>query len=282
MNPDEEKRINPIKTLRTYQGDVDELLSKNKTTTTTILVAEQKRKGFTEEVKPEANTNKRNKVFIISGGILLFLGIVAVSAVYYKKSHEQVVVNEQAKTLVSFSKEKDFAIASSTREDLIALLAGTSPTQTPNYVLYIKPLGPDGKDADITTIFKLLAPRIPGALSRSFENSYMFGEYYLDKNSPFIILTTNDYAESYAGMLKWEKDMPSDLGGVFGIPANSNATSTFSDLAFHNKDLRLLKNSEGNTVLLYSFIDRHTLVITSDENTLTSILAKLQITQQTR
>src|SRR4051812_18957147 len=34
----------PIKSLRTYQGDVDEVMAKNKYSATTILVAEQKRR----------------------------------------------------------------------------------------------------------------------------------------------------------------------------------------------------------------------------------------------
>ena len=44
MPPEEKKERVPIKSLRTYQGDVEEAIGRNKESSTTIFVAEEKRK----------------------------------------------------------------------------------------------------------------------------------------------------------------------------------------------------------------------------------------------
>jgi hypothetical protein len=84
-------------------------------------------------------------------------------------------------------------------------------------------------------------------------------------------------------MLKWEKDMPSDLEKIFEIPKdNSTTTKVFIDEAIRNKDLRVLKDINNKTVLVYSFIDKNTLVITKNENLFNAILAKYLTSQNVR
>ena len=107
----------------------------------------------------------------------------------------------------------------------------------------------------------------------------MLGIYSFDTNEPFIILTTNDFPASFSGMLKWENNMVLDLGKLFSISENT-ATKTFLDQALQNKDLRILKNTSEKTILLYSFIDKNTLVITTNQNILTAIVGKYLIGKQ--
>jgi hypothetical protein len=54
MNPEEKK---PIKALRTYAGDVEEALSKTKSSAATIMIAEEKRR----EEKPELAPIRRSQ-----------------------------------------------------------------------------------------------------------------------------------------------------------------------------------------------------------------------------
>src|SRR5690349_1020396 len=105
MNPEEKQTPQPvikteekpappkIKALRTYQGDVDEILSKGKASATTILVAEQKRKEekmITTE-KP-VDPGVRNRFFIVLGISLFMIGVITLVAVYYRKSTEEVTL----------------------------------------------------------------------------------------------------------------------------------------------------------------------------------------------
>jgi hypothetical protein len=124
---------------------------------------------------------------------------------------------------------------------------------------------------------------MPPSLVRSFGDEYMFGIYSFDTNEPFIILTVDDYAIAYSGMLKWELDAGKDLATLFNIPTqNSSSTLVFKDETAKNKDMRVLKDSAGTPLVLYSFIDRKTLVITKNENVLSAIVGKFLINKQTK
>ena len=281
MPPDKNKDRVPIKSLRTYQGDVEEAIGKNKESSTTIFVAEQKRKIEQPEKVVEIKYNPiRNKVFIYIGAALFILGSATIAVVYYIRVSEQTTIEQQTKTLLSFSKEKNIDIASSTRDSLISILTQekTGFNLPINSVLYIN-------TTPVTTekILSLLGPNQPGALTRSFDTAYMVGVYSYETNELFIILKVKDFASSYSGMLRWEKDMPKDLAKIFGLnPELLSTTSPFIDEAIKNKDLRILKDFSGKTQLLYSFIDKETLVITKNEGIFNAILGRLTISKQAK
>lgn len=273
----------PLKSLRTYQGDVDEIISSNKVSATTIAVAEQERKqrtGFTFESQGE--NAARNKTLALLGGGLLMLGVITVSVVYYVGSREQVVIDQKTKALIVFSAEKPLLVASSTRNQLISAIykEKQSFSSKVNSVLYVNTTNSDGSTAGIESVLGLIAPRMPASLVRALDTKYMFGIYSFDTNEPFIILTTNDFAESYAGMLKWESNIISDIGEIWGIPVATPAI--FEDEALQNKDLRIVKDVNRNTIFLYSFIDKNTLVITSNEKIFTAITGKYLINKMAR
>ncbi len=283
MEPIKGDPKNPLHSLRTYQGDVDEALSKNKTSVSSIVIAEQKRRDETLALPEEKQqTESRNRYFIIIGGILVLIGIGVLLFVYYIQPSNTVTLQQKAKTLIGFSSQKSIPLININRDQLSGTIAKEIQgfKLPPNAVLYLNTVNASSTAANVGDTLGLLAPRMPSSLPRSFENDYMLGVYSFDVNAPFIILTTTDYATSYSGMLKWEPDMLSDLGSAFGI--TSTTTSAFIDASVQNKDLRELKNEQGQVVLLYSFIDKNTLVITTRESILTGIVGKYLVTKTTR
>lgn len=282
--PKKDERV-PIKSLRTYQGDVEEAMSKNKYSATTILVAEQKRREEAPAprvVEKPINLEVRNKFFTVVGISIVLISILIVSAVYYVRANEQVVIEKQTKAIIDFVEEKKLPIASSTRDSLISaiVLEKNSFKKPANSVLYINTLTNEVEPVEVQKVISLLAPNMLPSLARSFSGEYMLGIFSFDSTEPFIILKTEDYASSYAGMLKWEKDMINDLGKLFGIPAGTS--SVFEDEAIRNKDLRIVKDAENKTVLTYSFLDKNTLVITKNENIFNAILAKYLTSKNVR
>jgi hypothetical protein len=273
----------PIHALRTYQGDVEEAMHRNNTSTTDIFLAEQKRKGSTL-VNPEAPivSAARNKFFILTGSILLLLGILTIGSVYYLRATEKVTVDKQVRALIGFSEEKVVPVANLTRGQLLnALVTEKQNFKLPvNSVLYVNTIQAVDTPESIDKVLKLLAPTMPDSLIRSFDK-YMLGVYSFDTNEPFIILTTNDFSSSFAGMLKWEHTMTNDVGAWFGLP-ESTSTPFFIDEEFRNKDLRLLKDEKNKTILLYSFIDKNTLIITKSENVFTALVSKYLVSGQVK
>jgi len=283
--PETQERI-PIKSLRTFQGDVQEAISKNKYSSTTILVSEQKRKLERPELETLSRTSKsRNKNFIFYGTVFIFLGLFAVTSIYYIKSSEKTVIEKTTKTLLTFSKEKKVSLINISREELVTKFAEerNAFSAPVNSILYLNLLSKD-KEVKTVDLLSIFSPKMLPSLVRSFGEKYMVGVYSFDTNEPFIILTVDDFSLSYSGMLKWENDIASDLGPFFEIPAldASSTPRVFTDLSVKNKDIRIMKDSTGKSLILYSFIDRKTLVIAKTENVLTAIFAKFLINQQVK
>lgn len=285
MPPLEKKERIPIKSLRTYQGDMQEAVEKNGESRTTIFIAEQKRKIENhEEPKMVVDHPLRNKMFVSFGSIFLLLGLAIVTTAYYIKSTEKTLVDQQTKTLMSFSKEIVLDVSSSTTDSFLnSIRTERSSFKLPiNSVLYLN-TNDKNAPASIEKIMSLVGPNQPSSLTRSFSNEYMLGIYSYDTNEAFIILKVRDYASSYSGMLSWETKMPSDLNKIFNLgPELIAGGVSFTDLAFKNKDLRVLKDFNGKTQLLYSFIDKDTLVITKNESIFSAIIGRLSVNGQTR
>lgn len=290
MNPEENKNKEktPIKSLRTFQGDVQEAIAKNNYSSTTILVKEQERKLENPTIAKESaeiigSSNARNKTFIILGVGLIVVGLVSIASLYYLKSNEKVVVEKQTKAMIAFTEEKKLSLNNLDRKVLNEKIIETrDKTNLPvNSVVYVNTFKND-KEVEVTDFLTTIAPSMPPSLYRSFGKEYMVGVYSYDENSPFIILTVDDYTLSYPGMLKWEETMIEDVGTLFNVNISSTTDKLFIDETIKNRDIRAVKNSSGNTVLLYSFVDRKTLVIAPNENILSAIVGKLIISKQVK
>ena len=75
--------------------------------------------------------------------------------------------------------------------------------------------------------------------------------------------------------------MTSDLNLLFGLDKLSGEEK-FTDEALKNRDLRILKNQDGEAVLLYSFIDKDTILVTSNEKIFNAVLGKYLLQQAAR
>ena len=331
----------PLKPLRTYQGDVDQIIGKNKVSMVTVAVAEQKKKYdepakaepipvapkmtktvpekevktetpatvpaptpvpkptptptetatssfYKELAREEASADDmqiKSKFSKVIGIILVVFGIVVVGLVYYMISSQNTAqVAEQKSTLISYTQEFDTPIAGTNRSALVkTIVAQKNGFSLPaNSILYIN-MANASTTASAADAFKLLAPNMPAPISRNLKKDYMVGVYSFDTNEPFIIFTTDDYGVSYSGMLEWEGKMTSDIGPVFGMAqASTTMAYTWKDEAIRNKDLRIVQDGAGKTILLYSFLDKNTILITTSEKIFNAILGKYMTSKMVR
>ncbi len=276
-----------LKSLRTYEGDVAEAISHTNTSITTIAVAEQKRRLAQPEpqIGDTIPTGAKNRLFGLVGTLLLILGISAIGGVYYSVSQNNKKIEVIKKeTIISFSHSQTIQDSVSYEQFAETIRFGVRDFKQPvNSVLYFNIIG-SGTTATGTTARKvasLFGPHMPDSLSRTLTSPYMVGIYSFSTNEPFIILTTEDSALGYAGMLSWEKEMVTDLAPIFGIRSTSTPY-TFTDEELRNKDLRIVTDEIGKTILLYSFIDKNTILITSHEAIFNALLGKYLTGHTTR
>ncbi|HRH26542.1 MAG TPA: hypothetical protein PLZ99_00050 [Parcubacteria group bacterium] len=276
----------PIKSLRTFQGDVQEAISKNKYSSTTILVSEQKRQIERPEMADlKKKADVKNKSYLIIGSMLILLGIGAIYLLFTNiKKEETITQEERQKTYITYSEIKEISDVNLTKDSLVQAIQNAKETWNGvvNSVMYLN-IGPVNNPSDLSEITETIGRNMPPSLSRSFGKEYMMGIYSFDTNETFIIISIDDYSLAYPGMLKWEENMANDLDGLFDLSKNGVLeTNTFVDETVKNRDMRVLKDSTGKPLVLYSFIDRETLVITKNESILSAIVGKIVLNKQVR
>lgn len=115
---------------------------------------------------------------------------------------------------------------------------------------------------------------LPADLVRHVRDNFFLGVYDNQEiRSRFLILQTSFFDQTYSAMLDWERYMASDLGTL--LKTSNNNKSSWSDSVIHNKDVRIQKTEGGDTILIYGFIDKQTLLITRDEQTFIKVFDRL-------
>ena len=152
-----------------------------------------------------------------------------------------------------------------------------------------------------------LAPSIPPELVRTLEPRMLLGLHSFDENQAFIILKADSYDVAYRGMLAWEATMRGDLSPLFvrtpavrarvetpAVVATTSSTTAsttpiveepvqpvplfagnFIDQIVENHDARVILNREGDILLLWTFLDRSTIVVTTNTQTLRELISRI-------
>ncbi|MBI1975770.1 MAG: hypothetical protein HYS59_02105 [Candidatus Vogelbacteria bacterium] len=140
-------------------------------------------------------------------------------------------------------------------------------------------------DGEPPTRFRAAAPfflsaiesTVPDELRRNLAPEFMLGIFSFTRNTAFLILKPSRYEIAFAHMLEWETDISRDLYPILtgGPAAAETIAARFEDRLLRNHDARVSVGPDGVIRLVYSFIDRQTLVIAPDIETFTEVLTRL-------
>lgn len=277
-----DKKESPLKQIRTFQGDVAEALEKQKESLVSIHRAEQLKKGSGSAVfsSPQKDSKKKQFFYLLLGSFFfLVLGGVGVWYAYsdfkIKTATPEVVIPESR--LVSSNTEVVLNLSDISREALIASLSEASagvPGIELKHVVLNKVTGETARLLSTDEFLVGLGSRAPGSLIRALDNLFMYGAL---GESAFLIIKLSSFENAFAGMLSWERNLGGDLGPLFStreLLRSLAMESAFSDITDRNKDVRVLL-FENQPLLLYSFFDNETLIITENLETLRTLMDRL-------
>ncbi len=119
----------------------------------------------------------------------------------------------------------------------------------------------------------------------------------------FFVLRVSSYERTFAGMLTWEPLMMRDLGLLYPLypedaiqeavvdlstttpniasssprvaPAPAVSRVRFEDTVVANRDVRILRDTRGRSLLLYGYADKETLIIARNEAAFAALLTRL-------
>ena len=254
------------------------------------------------------NHETRNRIILITCSIIfLILGIGAIGTfyVFQKQTLPQVTEPAENKTIIAYNRASAIAVDNATEKELFETLARERRekilSNNETYYISLVKTTTDGIVTPITpaVFFGLFEQNAPASLIRAFGNKMMYGLYKTETNEPFLLIRVDSFDNAFTGMLEWEENLYSDVGVLFSpfvlpisevVPQEgSTATTTvsktltaidlrgipFEDETIKNKDIRILRTKQGNTALLYSFIDKNILLITASEAVLQVMVNKV-------
>ena len=292
----------PVTLLKTYEGDFSQRMQDTHSSAATVLAAEQDSATEAPQALPQ-KSSQHGLIFGIAGGLLLIISGIGVYVAY---------TNYLDKTRVIFAPVVSAPIFVDEREQLSGTGLGLSQAfeQSVARMIAIGVVRLLYLETSITTpdsVFSALRLPAPDILLRNVNAAgSMAGVVNIDgRQSPFFILSVDSYSETFSGMLQWEPSMPGELAQLFppytklislvlaatstavtakktsvagkatSTPSVLEVQSVFLDDIVANHDVRIYRDTVGQSVLLYGYWNQTTLVIARDPAAFSEILQRL-------
>ncbi len=275
------------KAIRTFRLDTAEAIQGQKTSMVKMVMAEQQKKVERGESVETTETNRKPLIFgLLSISVILIIS-VAVYVYYPKITQNQKTGENTVKSSTILTSAKTVDIATPENSTPFEEIAHRVPalTGTLESITTLKLVDSSTKKiVPIEDIFVQNNTAAPDILLRSLAPEYLFGVYFKEGNTPFIVLKNTFFQNAFAGMLAWETNLEEDLRPIINIehPGPKILQKTFSDSLIKNKQVRILKDASGKELLFYTFTDQNTLLITTNRVALEALIDKLTVVKVVR
>ncbi|MEY2641214.1 MAG: hypothetical protein RL150_607 [Candidatus Parcubacteria bacterium] len=153
-------------------------------------------------------------------------------------------------------------------------------------------------------LLALVRARIDSSFGRAIDDIFFLGVHATAANETFLMFKINTFDTVFATLFNWEANMAKDLEPLFPVlkPINqpqptvintqetSSTSSTeatptlpqrttaglFSDQVIANSDARVIKDSTGNVIFFYTFIDEEYVYFGTKPQTLQEVKKRLR------
>ena len=305
QNPDpapEPKDKPGVSPLQTYRSDIEHVVQEGQgVSVVSIAAAEAQRRGkepLQQKTSEEKTATERSWAMLLGGAALILLAAGVLALVLLRQT--TVPVAEAPRAPFIFVDNTALVLlpaGQSTRDVLMtSLQAARQKTRLPVGLvewLYVAvpPAQEGGAPVPLgaSEFLRILSPRAPQELLRTLSANYLVGVHSFEENQPFLLLQVDSYEVAYKAMLDWEYTLSADLLPLFsrnpspkpqGTPAPASTTPQFLQTSFvdkiaENRDTRAHLNEAGDILLLWTFLGRNTVLITTNEYTLREVLSRM-------
>lgn len=292
--PSELKKSNPVENkplpahssiIRTYNSDLAETIKKDHLSSVNIALAESQKNKNEQSIgqnTPVQNKSSSTVILIVISIILVLAGSATLVKLYIdqKNTPPPIVAPVELPTLITAEKKNKINIDSISPDNFIETIAenlGASTSNNGEVFNLNLTTGSSTAEKLISSNDFILLTRLapPDSLTRNLLPSFMIGSFASSSGSnlPFLILKTSSIENTYAGMFNWEKNMRRDFEELFMLGSHDQnieisststpiSTESFSDAVLANNDVRILRNENNQTELLYGIVDKQTVIIT--------------------
>ncbi len=283
--------------IHTYSSDFQDKKKEAGASRISIL-AKQQDAGATRE--PIVLTTKKSNLPLIGGAALIILGIVSVTLAYQFVSRQPIIPAQlNVPSLIFADAKAEISGEGVALQQALVALEGNELQDGEVLVAYVTYATTTADNTVIRepatggALIAALGFTAPDIVLRNIEPASTVGIVKSENtSSPFFILRVSSFERTFAGMLSWEKSLARDLSVLYPaypvetpvVSTTTPATSTpalpvfvprFVDEVVANKDVRILKDEMGRSVLLYGYRDKQTLLIARNEAAFRVLLERL-------
>ena len=294
--PTEESGVKP---LQTYKGDVENMAAGKNVSVVSVAAAEAERRSKTP-LQPdnvqEQDSSARSWAMIAGGVVLSALAIGAMAFALLRPATVSTVPTLSAPFInIDDISRVSVLVGTSTRNTVMGdLQTARQNVRLPVGLvawLYVQE-GDTSNRLKVEEFLHLIAPNTPPELLRTLAPDYFLGVHSFEENQSFLLLQVDSYETAYRAMLTWEGTLRGDLLPLFGrnpsqkienvlLPASTTPqfiNTGFVDKIVENRDTRAYLNEARDILLLWTFLGRNTILLTTNEYTLREVLSRLNDT----
>jgi hypothetical protein len=168
---------------------------------------------------------------------------------------------------------------------LDSILTATSKSKdTLTYVYPTQKTDAGTIHASAFDVLTILAPHAPTSLLRALDTQILIGTISIETKEPYLILESKNFDASFPGMLTWESSMSQDLSPFFGTPVTHSLIEArggqvinpqFTDVLSENRSIRILYDETGKERIVYAFINRNRIYITTSTKALSQLIERI-------
>lgn len=251
----EQKNAKQLFALKTYRDDVAHTAQKKDEPLNAI-----KAHGLTMRAAREKHIQTHYEKHIITIAAVILLAVIigtitTIVAINSYGTRTPAPTTEQAGTAVRADSTTDLNLDSQSRLTIMSLLREHATTPGTHI---IRLQSSDATEITGQDLLGVLGTSPPASLDRALTGPATLGTR---NGTPFIILTTESFDQSFSGLLNWESRMALDLGAFF---SQSPQQGAFRDISIDGQSIRTL--NLGTTDLMYGFITRNHILISGNED----------------
>lgn len=283
--------------MHTFSSDFADRIDTRGASTFSVLAA-QSDAGQTVSSAPSRRTTI---VPLIAGLVLVVGGIgLAAGAFIFGNRASDVPYVSGVPSLIRFDESVEVSGEGVRLADEINAVANGGVVNANAIVTYVT-AQQEGEEGLLSTpapggvLIAALGLPAPAILLRNIDRSSTVGVINAGgETRPFFVLKANSYERTFAGMLTWEATMARDLAAFYPqntsvLLPNQTATSStstptvaaptpmpfFVDAVVANYDVRALRDSNGNTILIYGYYGRDILIIARNDAAFTALVNRI-------
>ncbi len=268
-------------TIKTFQADVGVAIKEQKQSVASIAIAEQKKHL---EPKRSVLLQKEStggiKKALVSIFIIMVVGLSGFAGWSIFSKHTSKIQPTQITDDTNITISQTIIPDSLVSVDITGLqateiknLIHTNLTSAGgvNELREIVLTEQNSISADV--FISLWANNIPSRLLRNISSNFKFGTFFLTNNQSFFVFEVQNFEQSFAGMLKWENNIVLDMSSVTELPILNNGQ--FVDMLLSDKDVRVLKNTHNDVILVYLVPKDGLLIITTGIESMRALINRV-------